>query len=177
MDRRRYAALYGPTAGDRIRLADTSLFARVERDDNLPGSEVLTGFGRPVRDGMFAARQPGPSKLDLLISNVVVLDPVLGIVKTNVGVKDGRIAGIGRAGNPDVTDGIELVISNSTGIINGDGLIATPGGVDSHVHLSSTSLIPAALTSGLTTLVAQGSGGVWDLGVNPEANLRHLFEA
>ncbi|HVX31414.1 MAG TPA: urease subunit alpha, partial [Nitrolancea sp.] len=177
IDRGRYNALYGATAGDRIRLADTNLFIRVERDDSEPGSELLTGFGRPVRDGMLIGRQPGPSKLDLLVTNVVVLDPVLGVVKTNIGIKNGRIIGIGRAGNPDVSDNIELVLSASTGIINGDGLIATPGGVDSHVHLSSTSLIGAALTSGLTTLVGQGSGGVWDLGVNPAANLRHVFEA
>jgi urease subunit alpha len=177
LDRRIYNALYGATTGDRIRLADTNLFIRVERDDSLPGSELLTGFGRPVRDGMLIGRQPGPSKLDLLVTNVVVLDPVLGVVKTNIGIKDGRIVGIGRAGNPDVSDNIDLVLSASTGIVNGDGLIATPGGVDSHVHLSSTSLIGAALTSGLTTLVGQGSGGVWDLGVNPAANMRHIFEA
>ncbi|MBX6342677.1 MAG: urease subunit alpha, partial [Thermomicrobiaceae bacterium] len=172
-----YAALYGPTAGDRVRLADTNLFARVERDDGLPGSELIAGFGRPIRDGMLAGRQPGPSKLDLLVTNVLVMDPVLGIFKSNIGVKDGRIVGIGRAGNPDVTDGVELILSASTGIVAGDGLIATPGGVDSHVHLSSTSLIPAALSSGLTTLVAQGSGGVWDLGVNPAANIGRLFQA
>ncbi len=177
MDRQDYNRLYGPTAGDRVRLADTNLFIRIERDDSLPGSELITGFGRPVRDGMLIGRRPGPSKLDLLITNVVVMDPVLGICKTNVGIKDGRVVGIGRAGNPDVTDDIDLVLSASTGIINGDGLIATPGGVDSHVHLSSTSLIGAALTSGLTTLVAQGSGGVWDLGVNPAANLLHIFQA
>lgn len=177
LDRRTYNALYGATTGDRIRLADTNLFIRVERDDSLPGSELLTGFGRPVRDGMLIGRQPGPSKLDLLVTNVVVLDPVLGVIKTNIGIKDGRVVGIGRAGNPDVSDDIDLVLSASTGIVNGDGLIATPGGVDSHVHLSSTSLIGAALTSGLTTLVGQGSGGVWDLGVNPAANLRHIFEA
>ncbi len=177
MNREEYTSLYGPTAGDRVRLADTNLFIRIERDDSLPGSELITGFGRPVRDGMLIGRQPGPSKLDLLITNVVVLDPVLGIFKSNIGIKDGRIVGVGRAGNPDVTGGIELILSASTGIINGDGLIATPGGVDSHVHLSSTSLIGAALTSGLTTLVAQGSGGVWDLGVNPSANLIRIFEA
>jgi urease subunit alpha len=177
IDHASYDSLYGPTSGDRIRLADTNLFLRVERDDSLPGSELLTGFLRPVRDGMLIGRQPGPSKLDLLVTNVVVLDPVLGVVKSNIGIKDGRIVGIGRAGNPDVTDNIELVLSASTGIINGDGIIATPGGVDSHVHLSSTSLIGAALTSGLTTLVGQGSGGVWDLGVNPAANLLHVFEA
>ena len=177
MDRARYNALYGATTGDRLRLADTNLFIRVERDDSEAGSELLTGFGRPVRDGMLIGRQPGPSKLDLLVTNVVVLDPVLGVVKTNIGIKNGRIVGIGRAGNPDVSDNIDLILSASTGMINGDGLIATPGGVDSHVHLSSTSLIAAALTSGLTTLVGQGSGGVWDLGVNPAANLRHVFEA
>ena len=177
VNREDYNSLYGPTTGDRVRLADTNLFVRIERDDSLPGSELLTGFGRPVRDGMLVGRQPGPSKLDLLVTNVVVLDPVLGVIKSNIGVKDGRIVGIGRAGNPDVTENIDLILSASTGIVNGDGLIATPGGVDSHVHLSSTSLIGAALTSGLTTLVAQGSGGVWDLGVNPAANLRHIFEA
>lgn len=172
-----YNAIYGPTVGDRVRLADTNLFIRIDRDDSLAGSELITGFGRPVRDGMLVGRQPGPSKLDLLVTNVVVLDPVLGVIKTNIGIKDGCIVGVGRAGNPDVTDDIELVLSASTGIVNGDGLIATPGGVDSHVHLSSTSLIGAALTSGLTTLVGQGSGGVWDLGVNPSANLLHIYEA
>ncbi|HEX7103674.1 MAG TPA: urease subunit alpha [Nitrolancea sp.] len=177
IDRDRYNALYGATTGDRVRLADTNLFIRVERDDSEAGSELLTGFGRPVRDGMLIGRQPGPSKLDLLVTNVVVLDPALGVIKTNIGIKNGRIVGIGRAGNPDVSDNVDLVLSASTGMINGDGLIATPGGVDSHVHLSSTSLIGAALTSGLTTLVGQGSGGVWDLGVNPAANLRHVFEA
>ena len=110
-----------------MRLADTNLFIRIERDDSLPGSELLTGFGRPVRDGMLIGRQPGPSKLDLLVTNVVVLDPVLGVIKTNIGIKDGRIVGVGRAGNPDVTDNIDLVLSASTGIINGDGLIATAG--------------------------------------------------
>ncbi len=177
MDRRTYNAIYGPTVGDRVRLADTNLFARIERDDTLPGFEPITGFGRPVRDGMLAGRQPGPSKLDLLVTNVVVIDPVLGIFKSNIGIKDGRIAAIGRAGNPDVMDDVELVLSASTGIVPGEGLIATPGGVDSHVHLSSTSLIPAALASGITTLVAQGSGGVWDLGVNPASNIQRLFEA
>lgn len=177
MNRDDFNAIYGPTVGDRIRLADTNLFIRIDRDDSLAGSELITGFGRPVRDGMLIGRQPGPSKLDLLVTNVVVLDPVLGVIKTNIGIKDGRIVGVGRAGNPDVTNDIELVLSASTGIVNGDHLIATPGGVDSHVHLSSTSLIGAALTSGLTTLVGQGSGGVWDLGVNPAANLLHIFEA
>ncbi|CAN5828352.1 urease subunit alpha [soil metagenome] len=172
-----YNRMYGPTTGDRVRLADTNLFARVERDDTLPGFEPVTGFGRPVRDGMLIGRDHGPSQLDLVITNALVIDPVLGIFKSNIGIKDGRIAGIGRAGNPDVTDNIELVISGATGIISGEGSIVTPGAVDSHVHLSSSSLIGAALYSGVTTMVGQGSGGVWDLGVNPLNNMLRVFEA
>lgn len=176
MDRPEYNRLYGVTAGDRVRLADTNLFARVERDDTLPGFEPVAGFGRPLRDGMLIGRS-SPSQLDVVITNVLVIDPVLGIFKSNIGIKDGRIAGIGRAGNPDVTDNIDVVIGSATGMIPGDGLIATPGAIDSHVHLSSSSLTGAALYSGVTTLVAQGSGGVWDLGVNPIANMTHLYEA
>ncbi|MCX2726330.1 urease subunit alpha [Thermomicrobium sp. 4228-Ro] len=177
ISRQDYASWYGPTSGDRVRLADTNLYARIERDDTLPGFEPLVGFGRPVRDGMLAGRDHGPSKLDLVITNVIVMDPVLGIFKSNIGIKDGRIVAIGRAGNPDVMDDIDVLISNATGIIPAEGLIATPGAVDAHVHLSSTSVVAAALSAGITTLVAQGSGGVWDLGVNPVTNLRHLFEA
>ena len=177
MDRAIYNQRFGPTTGDHVRLADTNLFARIERDDSLPGFEPLAGFGRPLRDGMLFGRAHGPSQLDLVIANAVVIDPVLGIFKSNIGIKDGRIAGIGRAGNPDVTDNIDLVISGATGVIAADGMFVTPGAVDSHVHLSSTSLIDAALYSGVTTLVGQGSGGVWDLGVNPLANMRHVFEA
>src|SRR5215207_4066469 len=117
MDRSTYTALYGPTTEDRVRLGDTNLFARVERDDTPPGSELGWGFGRPLRDGMLIGRQPGPSKLDLLVMNVLVMDPVLGIFKSNIGVKDGRIVGIGRAGNPDVVDNVELVMSASTGVL------------------------------------------------------------
>jgi urease subunit alpha len=176
MERAQYSRLYGPTTGDRVRLGDTNLFARVERDHSLPGFEPVTGFGRPVRDGMLIGRT-SPSQLDLVIVNALVIDPVLGIVKTNIGIKDGRIAGVGRAGNPDVTDDVDLVIGPATGIISGEGSIATAGAVDSHVHLSSTSIAGAALYSGVTTLVGQGSGGVWDLGVNPLNNMLHVFEA
>ena len=177
MERAEYNRRFGPTTGDRVRLADTNLFARVERDDALYGSEPLFGFGRPLRDGMLFGRQHGPSQLDLVVVNAVVIDPVLGILKTNIGIKDGRIVGIGRAGNPDVTDNIDLLLSGATGIINANGAFVTPGGVDSHVHLSSPSLLGAALYSGMTTLVGQGSGGIADLGVNPLNNLRHVFEA
>ena len=177
VERGDYNRMFGPTTGDRVRLGDTNLFARVERDDSLHGFEPVTGFARPVRDGMLIGRQHGPSQLDLVVTNALVIDPVLGIFKSNIGIKDGRIAGIGRAGNPDVTDNIDLVISSATGIVPAEGMIVTPGAVDSHVHLSSSSLIGAALYSGVTTLVAQGSGGVWDLGVNPLNNMLRLFEA
>ncbi|MEZ4524099.1 MAG: urease subunit alpha [Thermomicrobiales bacterium] len=176
IDRRDYNRLYGPTAGDRVRLADTNLFARVERDDTLPGFEPVTGFGRPIRDGMLIGRT-SPSQLDMVVLNATIIDPVLGIFKSNIGIKDGRIVGIGRAGNPDVTDNIDLVIGPATGMIPAEGLIATAGAVDSHVHLSSTSLAATALYSGVTTLIGQGSGGVWDLGVNPLNNMLHVFEA
>jgi urease subunit alpha len=176
MDRAEYNRRFGATAGDRVRLADTDLFARVEYDHTLPGFEPVAGFGRPMRDGMLFGRS-SPSQLDLVVTNALVIDPVLGIFKGNIGIKDGRIAGVGRAGNPDVCDNIDVVIGSATGIIPCEHAIVTPGGVDSHVHLSSSSLIGTALYSGITTLVAQGSGGVWDLGVNPATNMRHLFEA
>ncbi|HAX24035.1 MAG TPA: urease subunit alpha [Thermomicrobiales bacterium] len=182
MERAEYNRRYGATADDRIRLADTNLFARVERDDTLPGFEPLAGFGRPMRDGMLFGRsgwngRTSASQLDLVITNAIIMDPVLGIFRSNIGIKDGRIAGIGRAGNPDVTDDIELLIGSATGLIAADGAIVTPGGVDTHVHLSSSSIIGAAAYSGITTLVGQGSGGVWDLGVNPLSNMLHVFEA
>jgi urease subunit alpha len=177
IERAEYNRRFGPTTGDRVRLGDTNLFARVEHDYTLPGFEPLPGWGRPLRDGMLVGRAHGPSQLDLVITNALVIDPILGIFKGNIGIKDGRIAGIGRAGNPDVTDNIDLVISGATGILAADSAIVTPGGVDSHVHLSSTSLLGTALYSGMTTLVGQGSGGVWDLGVNPLNNMRHVFEA
>lgn len=177
LEREEYIRRYGATTGDRVRLADTNLFARVERDDTLPGHETLAGFGRPLRDGMQFGRTPGPSQLDLAILGALVIDPVLGIIKTNVGIKDGRIVGIGRAGNPDVTDNIDVLLGSATGVLVANGMILTPGGVDTHVHLSSSSLSPAALYSGVTTLIGQGSGGIWDLGVNPVANMLHVFEA
>jgi len=171
-----YHRLYGATTGDRVRLADMNLFLRVERDDSLPGFEPHGGFGRPLRDGMLIGRSSA-SRLDMVVTNAIIVDPVLGIFKSNIGIKDGRIVGIGRAGNPDVTDNIELVIGPATGIIPANGMIVTPGGVDSHVHLSSSSISGAAIYSGVTTIVGQGSGGVFDLGVNPLNNMLHIFEA
>ena len=177
VDRRLYAGLYGPTTGDRVRLGDTNLEVVVEADDTSYGDEILGGCAKTFRDGMLATSRTGDSHLDLLISNVLLLDPVLGVRKTNIGVKDGRVVGVGRAGNPDVVDDVELVVSAHTALVPGEGLIATPGMIDSHVHLSSPALMDVALASGITTMIGMGLGGVWDVGVNPERNLLTLLDA
>ncbi len=178
MDRELYGKLYGPTTRDRIRLGDTSLIVEVERDDTSYGDEVLGGHGKTLQSGMLAQAGPGSSSdLDLLISNVVIIDPILGIFKGNIGVADGRIVGVGRAGNPDVVDNIELVVGPHTSLLPGEGLIATPGGVDSHVHLSSPAVLPALLASGITSIVGMGSGGLWDIGVNPPWHLARMLDA
>ena len=178
IDRETYRRLYGPTTGDRIRLADTNLVAQVERDDVSYGDEPLWGAGKTIRDSMgMSSHRDQDSTMDLIIANVVVMDPLLGIVKTNIGIKEGRIAAIGRAGNPDITDDVQLVAGANTGWIMGEGMIATPGIVDPHVHLATTSLIPAALSAGTTTIVGMGYGHVSDLGVNPEYHFHRLMEA
>jgi urease subunit alpha len=160
--RRQYAELYGPTAGDRFRLADTNLVCEIERDLTLPGEEAVFGGGKSIRDGM--AQAAGVTRaggaLDLVITSVVVLDPVLGVVKADVGVRDGRIAGIGKAGNPDTMDGVSpgLVIGPGTEVIAGEGLIATAGAVDTHVHMISPQQAWHALSGGVTTMLGGGTG-------------------
>lgn len=176
MERAEYARRYGATAGDRVRLGDTDLWVEVEADDVYPGDELVGGCGKTLRDGVLAAaRAPRDSALDLIIPNVLVLDPVLGVRKTSVGVAGGRIVGTGRAGNPDVQAGVDLVVDSHTAIVPGEGLIATAGIVDSHVHLSSPAVTAAALSAGITTIVGMGTGGVWDVGANPAYNLRALL--
>jgi urease subunit alpha len=178
IERPTYTTLYGPTVGDRIQLADTNLVAEVEADHTSYGDEPLWGFGKTIRDSMgMSSHCDQDSTMDLIIANVVVFDPLVGIVKTNIGVKEGRIVGLGRAGNPDVTDGVELVAGANTGWIMGEGMIATAGIIDPHVHLATTSLIPAALSAGTTTVVGMGYGHVSDLGVNPEYHFHRLMEA
>ncbi len=178
IDRDTYGAVYGPTAGDRIRLGDTDLVVEVERDESSYGDEVLAGCGKTMQAGMLIqGRQPSDAALDVVISNVVIIDPVLGVFKGNIGIADGRIVGIGRAGNPDVMDNVDLIIGPHTGLLPGEGLIATPGGVDSHVHLSSAPLLPVLLGSGITTIVGMGAGGIWDVGVNPAVHLRRMLDA
>jgi urease subunit alpha len=177
-DRQAYGEIYGPTTGDRVRLGDSDLWIEIEDDATGYGDEALIGLGKTVRDGMLAsARLPGESELDLVITNVVVLDAVIGVLKTNLGVKDGHIVAIGRAGNPDIVDDVDVLIGTTTTVITGEGLIATPGAIDSHVHLMSPRVIPAALSAGVTTIVGMGSGPVWDIGVNPGFTLRRMEAA
>jgi urease subunit alpha len=149
-------ARFGPAKGDRVRLADTSLWIHVDDDRQAIGDEPLWGYGRNFRLGLTQAGTAGPSELDLVIVGAIVVDPVLGVLKADVGVKDGRIVGVGRAGNPAISDGIDLVIGPHTGHISAYGLIATPGGIDTHVHTLSPNLMPAALSGGITTLVTAG---------------------
>ncbi len=177
IDRKSYARWYGPTTGDRVRLGDTCLWIEIERDDTPYGDELLGGCGKTARDDLLVGSSLRTSSLDLVITSVVVLDPVLGIRKGNIGVKDGRIVGIGSAGNSDRTPEVELAIDGHTAILTAEGLIATAGLVDSHVHLSSPAIVPTALSSGVTTIVGMGTGGVWDVGANPAYNLHALMSA
>jgi urease subunit alpha len=161
ISRDRYARLYGPTAGDRFRLADTDLVAEVERDLGVPGEEAVFGGGKTIRDGMAQSqRASAEGALDLVITNVVVFDPVIGIVKGDLGVKNGRIVGIGKAGNPDVQDGVDpaLIIGPGTEVIAGEHLIATPGGIDSHIHMICPQQVYEALSNGITTIIGGGTG-------------------
>ena len=157
MSRAEYARRYGPTTGDRVRLADTDLWVEVEDDHVGYGDEPLWGYGKNIRSRMTQAdRVSAESELDVLVAGVLVVDPALGVIKANIGVKGGRIVGIGRAGNPDITAGIDMTIGPGTLPIMGYGLIATAGVVDSHVHLLSPNLVPVALSAGVTTLITAG---------------------
>jgi urease subunit alpha len=155
--RAEHATRHGPTTGDRIRLGDTDLWIRIERDLTDPADQALWGYAKNWRSGMVQHdRATTESELDTIVASAVVLDPLLGVVKADIGIKDGRIAGIGRAGNPDITDGVDLTIGPNTWPIPCHGLIATAGAVDSHVHLLSPRLVPVALSAGVTTLITAG---------------------
>ena len=157
MPRDEYARRYGPTAGDRVRLGDTDLWVEVEADHVGFGDEPVWGYGKNIRSRMTQSdRVAAESELDVLVAGVLVLDPYLGAVKANIGIKDGRVVGIGRAGNPDITAGIDMTIGPNTLPIMGYGLIATAGAVDSHVHLITPNVVPVALSAGVTTLITAG---------------------
>jgi urease subunit alpha len=152
-----YSRQFGPTTGDRVRLGDTNLWLRVEDDHVGYGDEPVWGYARNIRSRMTQQdRATSDSELDVLVAGVLLVDPLLGVMKTCIGIKDGRIVGIGRAGNPDVTSGVDLTIGPNTLPIMGYGLIATAGGVDSHVHLITPRLVPVALAGGVTTLITAG---------------------
>ena len=161
MDRRQYADMFGPTKGDQIRLADSEIFIEIEKDLTTHGEEVKFGGGKVIRDGMGqsarATREKGA--LDVLITNAVILDS-WGVIKADIGIRDGHICGIGKAGNPDLMDGVHpnLVVGASTEVIAGEGLIATPGGVDTHIHFICPQQIEEAISSGITTMIGGGTG-------------------
>ena len=160
IDRNRYAAIYGPTAGDQIRLGDTDLWIEIEDDLTVGGEEAVFGGGKSIRESMAQSTvSRADGALDTVITNAVILD-WWGVVRADVGIRDGRIAGIGRAGNPDIADGVDprLVIGPSTDVISGEGKILTAGAIDSHVHLLSPSQIHEALAAGITTVVGGGTG-------------------
>ena len=177
ISRKEYAVMYGPTKGDAIRLGDTSLLAEVEHDYAVPGDECLHGGGKTLRDGL--GLTPGydsaAGSLDMLVNNALVIDPVLGIVKADIGIKEGKIVGVGKAGNPATMDNVhpDLVCAAATTVRDAEGLIATPGGIDVHVHFDSAQLCEHALSSGITTMIG-GSlgpitvgidcGGAWNVG-------------
>jgi urease subunit alpha len=157
IDRRAYAEMYGPTTGDRVRLGDTDLFVEIERDHTVYGEEVTFGGGKVIRDGMGQSQRLGAGVADLVITNVVVLDTG-GIVKADVGIKNGRVSGIGKAGNPDVQDGVDLIIGPGTEIIAGEGCLLTAGAIDTHIHFISPQQVEDALMSGVTTMIGGGTG-------------------
>jgi urease subunit alpha len=175
----RYADLYGPTTGDKVRLGDTSLFAEVERDLTEKGDEAVFGGGKTLRDGM--GMSPGATNeegaLDLVVTNALVVDPVHGIVKADIGVRDGLIAGIGKAGNPDTMDGVDMVVGAGTEAISGQGMIATPGAIDAHVHFNSPGLYENALASGVTTMLGGGYGGGATTVTPGKRNIRNMLQA
>jgi urease subunit alpha len=161
--RRTYADLYGPTTGDRVRLADTQLIIEVEKDFTTYGDEITFGGGKVIRDGMgqssVVTRDDSPGALDLVMTNALVIDH-WGIVKGDIGVKYGRIVKIGKAGNPDTMDGVdpELVVGAATEVVAGENLIVTAGAIDSHIHFISPQQVYAALSNGITTMIGGGTG-------------------
>ncbi len=164
-----------------MRLGDTSLLAEVEHDYAVPGEEVTIGGGKSFRDGMgfSAAHTRADGALDLVVHNALVMDPVLGIVKGDIGVRNGRIVGVGKAGNPAIMEGVHeaLICGPSTLVAHAEGLIATPGGIDVHVHHKSPELCHHALSAGLTTLIGGGHGPLFSIDSGGEWATHRMLEA
>ncbi len=157
ISRRAYAELFGPTVGDRVRLADTALVIEVERDFTVYGEEVKFGGGKVIRDGMGQSQRAAADCVDTVITNALIVD-WWGIVKADIGIQGGRIRGIGKAGNPDVQPGVTIVIGPATEVIAGEGSIVTAGGIDSHIHFICPQQVEEALMSGVTTMIGGGTG-------------------
>ena len=157
ISRQAYADMFGPTTGDRVRLADSGLFLQVEADYTIYGDEVKFGGGKVIRDGMGQSQVDNSVAVDLVITNALIID-YWGIVKADVGIKEGRIAAIGKAGNPDVQPGVTIVIGPGTEVIAGEGQILTAGGIDAHIHFICPQQIEEALASGVTTMIGGGTG-------------------
>ncbi len=162
ISRQQYAELYGPTVGDRFRLADTALVCQLERDLFTYVDELVFGGGKTARDGMGQAPEATSrgGALDLVITNAIIMDPILGIVKGDIGFRAGHIVAIGKSGNPGVMDGVhpDLVVGLGTEVIAVEHLIATPGGIDAHIHMISPQQVWHALSNGVTTMIGTGTG-------------------
>jgi urease subunit alpha len=157
--RKQYVDLYGPTKGDKIRLADTDLIIEIEKDFQNYGDEIVFGGGKSARDGMGqASGVTSKNALDLVITNAIIMDPVLGIIKADIGIKNGLIDGIGKAGNPNVMDGIDMTISANTEVMAGEHTICTPGIIDTHIHFIAPQQAIDAICSGTTTMIGGGTG-------------------
>ncbi|MEZ8825418.1 urease subunit alpha [Vibrio amylolyticus] len=157
ISRQAYAEMFGPTVGDRVRLADTELWLEVEKDLTIYGDEVKFGGGKVIRDGMGQGQMPSSETPDLVITNALILD-YWGIIKADVAVKNGRISAIGKAGNPDIQPGVDINIGPGTEVLAGEGSILTAGGIDSHIHFICPQQIEEALASGVTTMIGGGTG-------------------
>ncbi len=157
MDRQAYAEMYGPTTGDRVRLGDTDLVIEVEKDFTTYGEEVKFGGGKVIRDGMGQSQATASQVVDTVITNALILDH-WGIVKADIGIKGGRIAGLGKAGNPDIQSHVDILIGPGTEVIAGEGLIATAGAIDAHIHFICPQQVEDALMSGVTTMIGGGTG-------------------
>ena len=158
LSRRAYAEMFGPTTGDRVRLADTELFIEVERDLTTYGEEVKFGGGKVIRDGMGQSQLPAAKVADTIITNALIVDAKLGILKADIGLKNGRVWKIGKGGNPDVQPNVTVPIGAATEVIAGEGMIVTAGGIDCHIHFICPQQIEEALASGVTTMIGGGTG-------------------
>ena len=179
--RQQYASFYGPTKGDKVRLGDSSLYAEIEHDHTSYGDECWVGAGRTMRDGMAydAHTSRADGALDMLMENATIIDPVLGIIKADIGIRDGKIAGIGKAGNPNIQDGVDpnMVCGPNTTYYPTGGLIVTPGGIDVHTHFFSAEQCDHALATGLTTMIGGALGPLFSIDCGGPWNTYRMIEA